>query len=112
MVQIAIEELIDINPWHGLRFGNLVPVQDAGIDRYYVSGNNYEVSQSKGQLEVRRDGRFLVASDGPVEIRNVKFERDRMSFQVRAAHTVKVRAARGLSREYQPGVTSVSEVSL
>ena len=41
MVLVALEELIDINPWHGLRFGNLDPVEDAWIERYYVSGSYY-----------------------------------------------------------------------
>ena len=26
MALIAVEEFVDINPWHGLRFGNLEPV--------------------------------------------------------------------------------------
>ena len=37
MALLAIEELIDINPWHGLRFGNLEPVAPAGIRRYFVA---------------------------------------------------------------------------
>jgi hypothetical protein len=34
MALLAIEELIDVNPWQGLRFGNLEPVAPAGILRY------------------------------------------------------------------------------
>src|SRR5947207_7313203 len=64
LVLVALEELIDINPWHGLRFGNLDPVADAGIERYYVSGSLYDVSLSLKHLEVRRDGRFLLTADG------------------------------------------------
>jgi hypothetical protein len=46
IVLVAVEELIDINPWYGLRFGNMDPVDEAGIDRYYGAGLDYGVSVS------------------------------------------------------------------
>jgi len=109
MVLIAVEELIDINPWHGLRFGNLDPAEDAGIERYYVSGSYYDVSLSSKQLEVRRDGRFLLEANGPVEVRHVTFQADRMKFEVRASHAIRLRAGKGVAREYQSGVTKSEE---
>jgi hypothetical protein len=110
MVLIALEELIDINPWHGLRFGNLDPVEDAGIERYCVSGSYYDVSLSSKHLEVRRDGRFLLAANGPVEVRQVTFRGGRMKFEVRALHTIRLRAGKGVVREYRSGVTKSEEV--
>jgi hypothetical protein len=109
MVLIALEELIDINPWHGLRFGNLDPVEDAEIERYYVSGAHYDVALSFKHLEVRRDGRFLLAADGPVEVRQVSFRGGRMKFEVRASRAVKLRIGKGATREYLPGVTKSEE---
>jgi len=109
MVLIAIEELIDINPWHGLRFGNLDPAEDAAIERYYVSGSHYDVSVSDKHLEVRRDGRFLLAANGPVEVRQVAFTGGRMKFEVRASRSVKLRIGNGSAREYAPGVMKSEE---
>jgi hypothetical protein len=73
MVLIAIEEFIDANPWHGLRFGNLEPVEAGGIERYPVGGALYDVSLSSGGLHVKRNGKALFATDVPVEIRHVVF---------------------------------------
>lgn len=109
MVLIGIEELIDINPWHGLRFGNLDPVADAGIERYFVAGSYYDVHQSLKHIEVRRDGRFLFEATGPVELRNVTFEAGRVTFEARTARKVRVRAGKGRMREYQPGLTEHTE---
>ncbi len=109
MVLVALEELIDINPWHGLRFGNLDPVEDAWIERYYVSGSYYDVSLSSKQLKVWRDGRFLFAADGPMEVRHVSFQADRMKFEVRASRAIRLRAGKGVAREYPSGVTKSEE---
>ena len=75
--------MIDVNPWHGLRFGNLEPVAPAGIQRYFVGGSLYDVTQSPDGLEVHRDGQLLFAANAPVEIRHVEFAGDQV--QVRGA---------------------------
>jgi hypothetical protein len=105
MPLIAIEELIDINPWQGLRFGNLDPVAEAGIERYSVAGSLYDVFLSLNQLEVRKDGRFLLATDSPAEVRHVNFENGRMQFELRASHATRLRVGNGASREYGTGVS-------
>ena len=104
MPLIAIEELIDINPWHGLRFGNLDPVEDAEIERYYVAGSLYDVFLSPKQLEVRKDGRFLFATDCPAEVRHVNFKDSRMQFELRAPRATRLRVGNGSFREYTAGV--------
>jgi hypothetical protein len=105
MALLAIEELIDINPWHGLRFGNLEPVAPASIRRYFVSGSLYDVAQSAEGLEISKDGRFLLAADGPAEIRHVEFVGDRVRFEVRAAKPVKVRVLNNPARDFPAGLT-------
>ena len=105
MVLVAIEELIDINPWHGLRFGNLEPVEEAGIERYYVAGSLYDVTLSPKQLEVRKDRRFLLSANAPVEVRNVRYEGQRVKFEVRSLRPVKLRVGNGPARDYPAGVT-------
>ena len=102
---VAIEELIDANPWHGLRFGNLDPVAPASIAQYYVAGSLYDVAQSPEGLEVKRQGRPLFASDAPVEIRHVEFSGDEVRFEVRANKPVKIRVNNHPPREFPAGVS-------
>jgi hypothetical protein len=105
MALLAVEELIDINPWHGLRFGNLEPVAPAGIRRYFVSGSVYDVTQSSDGLEVSKDGQLLFATNGPAEIRQVEFAGDRVRFEVRAGRRVKIRVRNNPARDFPAGVT-------
>jgi hypothetical protein len=107
MALLAIEELIDINPWQGLRFGNLEPVAPASIKHYYVSGSLYDVTQSAEGLEVRRDGKLLFAADQPVEIRHVEFVGDQVRFEVRAGKPVKIRVRNNPPRDFPAGLTKV-----
>jgi hypothetical protein len=105
MALLAIEELIDINPWHGLRFGNLEPVAPASIRRYFVSGSPYDVTQSADGLEVIKDGQLLFAANRPVEIRRVEFMGDQVRFEVRCSQPVKVRVRNHPARDLAPGLT-------
>jgi len=105
MALVAIEELIDANPWHGLRFGNLEPVAPAGIRRYFVAGSHYDVTQSLDGLEVQRDGQLLFAANAPVEIRQVEFLGDQVRFEVRASRPVKIRVRNHPPREFATGLS-------
>ncbi len=51
MVLIPVEELIDINPCHGLCFGNLDPLEGAVIERLLCLRSEYDVSVSDKHLE-------------------------------------------------------------
>jgi glycogen debranching enzyme len=105
MALIAIEELIDVNPWQGLRFGNLEPVAPASIKRYYVSGSLYDVSQSSEGLEVRKDGALLFAANAPVEIRRVEFKGDGVQYEIRSRVPVKLRVRNHPLREFPAGLS-------
>ena len=100
---IAVEEYIDINPWHGLRFGALEPVEAGAIERYPVARALYDVEMSNAGLHVKRDNRPLFTTDAPAEIRHVRFSRGRVDFEVRARQPVKVKVANGEAREFAPG---------
>jgi hypothetical protein len=106
MVLIAVEEFVDINPWHGLRFGNLEPVEEGSIERYCVAGSLYDVALSSKGLEVRRDRRRLFAADAPVEIRRVQFRDHYLQFEIRAQKAVKVWVG---ARSAQQFSTSLSQ---
>jgi hypothetical protein len=105
MALLAIEELIDINPRHGLRFGNLEPVAPASIRRYFVSGSLYNVTQSSDGLEISKDGQLLFAADGPAEIRHVEFVGDQVRFEVRASKPVRIRVRNNPARDFPAGLT-------
>jgi hypothetical protein len=108
MVLIAIEEFIDANPWHGLRFGNLEPVEAGGIERYPVGGALYDVSLSSGGLHVKRNGKALFATDVPVEIRHVVFDAGRPSGEIRTKRAGKLWIGTGAPREFPQGVSRIA----
>jgi PAS domain-containing protein len=108
MALIAVEEFVDINPWHGLRFGNLEPVEAGAIERYPIAGALYDVELSKDGLRVKRDGKQLFAANGPVELRHVRFASGRVSFEVRTNRPVDIHAGSGPSRRFEVGVSRAS----
>ena len=104
LVLIAIEELIDANPWHGLRFGNVNPVEAGAIERYSIAGSLYDVSISSDHLEVRRDEHLLFRADRPVEIRHVEFEGDAVRFEVRSPKEFKLVLGNGRAQQFPHGL--------
>lgn len=105
MALIAVEELIDANPWHGLRFGSLEAARAGGVERYPVAGALYDVSLSADGLEVKRDGRALFATDAPAEIRHVRFGNGSVDFEIRCSRGVGLRVGGGGAEQFGPGVT-------
>ena len=105
---IAIEEVIDINPWHGLRFGNLEPVSSGAIQRYPIAGVLYDVELSSDGLVVNRNGKKLFAANKPVEIRQVQFPSGRVSFEVRSGQPVDIAAGTEPARRFEAGVSRAS----
>jgi len=107
MALIGVEEYIDANPWHGLRFGTLQPVQAGSLERYYVAGSLYDVALSAEAMEVRRDGKLLFAADAPLEIRHARLQEGRWHAEVRAARTARLRVGSAPAREVAIGVTRI-----
>lgn len=109
MALIAVEEFIDANPWHGLRFGCVEPVEAGAVTRYPLAGALYDVELSSAGLQVTRNAKPLFSSDAPVEIRQVRFGANRVEFEVRAAKPVKLRVGKGQPVAYPSGVTRRGE---
>jgi hypothetical protein len=105
MVLIAIEELIDANPWHGLRFGNLQPVEEGSIERYPAGGAHYDVTLSSGGLHVKRNAKALFATDVPVEIRHVEFDAGRVRGEIRASRAGKIWIGSAAPRAFPEGIS-------
>jgi hypothetical protein len=108
MVLIALEEYIDANPWDGLRFGCLNPAKEGAIRQYPVQNALYDVAMSSNNLEVHRNGRLLFASDAPVEIRNVVFQGQAVSCEIRSNSAARVHIGNGPARQIDAGTTRIS----
>jgi hypothetical protein len=108
MILIGIEEYIDANPWHGLRFGTLEPVGPGAIKQYPVQNGFYDVTLSDRGLEVLRDGKKLFATDIPVEIRHVEFREGTVTAEVRSKRSGKINVGSGPQRPFSPGLTKIS----
>lgn len=108
MVQIAVEEIVDVSPWHGLRFGNLKPTEEASLLRYPVAGSLYDVKLGPGGLDVQRDGRRLFSADGPVELRQVQFQGNAVRAEVRAERPCRVAVGGGAAQAVATGPGRVS----
>jgi hypothetical protein len=109
MVLIAVEELIDANPWHGLRIGNLNPVEAGAIRRYYVEGSLYDVEISSSHLLAQRDGRPLFEADAPIELRQIAFYKNSVSFELRTAQAVNLRVGMSTKQRFPEGTHRVSQ---
>ena len=105
MVLIAVEELIDANPWHGLRFGNVMPVEEAGIQRYEIAGSLYDVHLSDREIEVKRDSKLLFTADAPVEIKHVQFNGSRVAGELRSSREVSFRIGQGRAQKFSAGAS-------
>jgi hypothetical protein len=112
MVLIAVEELIDANPWHGLRIGNLNPVEAGAIRRYYVAGSLYDVEISSSHLLAHRDGRQLFEADAPVELRQIEYHQGTVSFELRTARPVSLRIGSASKLIFPEGTHRVSHAAL
>jgi glycogen debranching enzyme len=108
MVLIALEEYIDANPWHGLKFGCLEPVEEGWIRQYPVQNALYDVGMSSKSLEVRRNGRLLFASNVPLEIRQVIFDGRAVSCEIRSKTSARVHIGNAAARQLGPGTEKLS----
>lgn len=108
MVLIAIEEYVDANPWHGLKFGCLDPVQEGWIRQYPVQDALYDVGMSLNSLQVHRNGRLLFAADAPLEIRNVTFKGQTVSCEIRSKAPALVHIGNRPARQIDVGITKLT----
>ncbi len=77
---LGLQELIDVEPWGGMRFGNLGG-EDASVRNMRIRGAKYSVKAGR-KLEVHRDGHTIIEADAPVIIRDYVAEKDSLSFVV------------------------------
>jgi len=90
LAYIGIQEVIDIEPWSGLRFGNYFG-SPGEVKNYSLSGHKYDVKVSHDTLIVRKDGKELVRADKPVLIRNYRESKDKITLKAKGYGTCKIR---------------------
>jgi len=73
---LGIGLLIDLEPWDGLRLGNLSGVEMA-LHGFALHGDRYDLASGPWGFSVRRNGKPWIETDRPVILRNiVSGERD------------------------------------
>jgi hypothetical protein len=66
---VGLEELIDVEPWGGLRIGTL-SAESASVKRILVGGAHWDVSAGPSGLTCLRENRLLFKTDGPAIVRD------------------------------------------
>jgi hypothetical protein len=77
---LGLQELIDVEPWAGMRFGNLEG-EEASVRNIRIRGAKYNVKAGR-KLEVYRDGDMIIEADAPVMIRGYMQQKDSLSFML------------------------------
>jgi hypothetical protein len=79
---IGLEELIDSEPWGGLRIGSLLG-KEACVSNILMHGVPWEVTVGPEGLVCRREKILLFSTDVPAILRNFREDRDgRVSFEI------------------------------
>jgi hypothetical protein len=91
MALIALEELIDITPWEGFRFGVLQPDRAGEVRRIAIQGRHYDVRVSSGEVRLKEEGREIVRSKGGMVFRRFLYNEQLVSFDVMTLAKRKIR---------------------
>ena len=67
---IPVEQMLDVNPWDGLRFGALHPTAESDLRRVSWQGHSYDVSIGPDRTDLSRDGVLRFRADSGVVARN------------------------------------------
>lgn len=86
MAHVAIQELVDVEAWGGLRFGNLSD-DFACVRNVLIADSHWEV-ETGGKLIVRRDGKIVIESDTGMIVRGLPspaFSPNRIELELKSA---------------------------
>ena len=78
---VAVQELVDCEPWNGWRFGNLSG-EPASLRGVRVSEGTLDVDMGRDGLRVSLNGTLIIATDRPVLITGYQRTRSRLIFQI------------------------------
>jgi hypothetical protein len=104
---LGLEELADVTPWDGVRFGSIAAPGTSVLRRLPLAGQVWDVRLGPDGLSVRVDGAHLFTSDGPVVARHVRLEQKVLSAEITAVRSTALRTTAGIET-VNPGVTAVT----
>ncbi|HEY3416563.1 MAG TPA: trehalase family glycosidase [Armatimonadota bacterium] len=78
---LGVSLLIDVEPWNGLRLGNLSD-QEMSVAGVIIAGQRYKISSSAQGMVVHRNGQLWIETDHPVILRNMLQTERELSVQV------------------------------
>jgi len=87
---VGLEELADMEPWSGLRFGSVGLSSDAWVRNMSLSGHSYDVSAGPSGTVVSRDGREIYRSDRPTVVRGYELTKRGARFRVKCPDRTKI----------------------
>ncbi len=90
---MALQEMIDVGPWNGLRFGWLGPAGECCLRNVTVRGHRYAVETGARGTKLTRGDRLLFAADAPVVVREFGWGQDKAHARVRSSTGCRVRVA-------------------
>ncbi|WP_374384843.1 trehalase family glycosidase [Dongia sp.] len=79
---IAVNEIIDVTPWHGWELNNRGA--DLHLGPLNAFGRRAEIDIARGRLNLRLDGRLVLASEIIGRLRHVEIAPNRISFEAPA----------------------------
>lgn len=100
---IPLEQMIDENPWDGLRFGALNPTGESHFRGATWQGHNYDVTIGPDKTELRRDGTVRFRADAGVVVRSYVVSSSRISLKVNSERDFQATAA-----EFASGILDLS----
>jgi len=86
---IGIEELIDISPWDGLRFGSL-GMEKASIVNVRIGKDTYDVLTNPTELKLKRNGQLVFLTDSKAVVRHFVNEDKVISFHITTKKAAKI----------------------
>jgi putative isomerase len=80
---VAISEFIEVQPWSGIRIGNLSG-EEGGVENYCFGDSRYSVQCGRDGLKLEIDSKNILSTDVPVIITDFCMDKDSVSMKVRS----------------------------
>ncbi len=89
----ALEELVDVTPWDGLRVGGLRPESRTELTNLELGPRGvFDLAVGPEGLALRVDGEPVLQTDAPAVLRGLELEADRIAMEVACETELTVRA--------------------
>jgi hypothetical protein len=98
---IPLEQMLDMNPWSGLRFGVWNPPSDGDFRGASWKGHAYDVSVGPHKTVLLRDGQERFRADAGIVVRDYTVSNSGVSAQVNSE-----RGFRWTTREFEEGMVT------